>query len=44
MDVAVVVALAPLPVRGHEVEGVDSSCVRLALFSCPLAPGAVAVF
>ena len=26
MDVAVVVALAPLPVRGQEVEGVDSSC------------------
>ena len=25
MDVAVVVALAPLPVRGQEVEGVDSS-------------------
>ena len=26
MVVAVVVALAPLPVRGQEVEGVDSSC------------------
>ena len=26
MDVAVVVALAPLAVRGQEVEGVDSSC------------------
>ena len=26
MDVAVVVALAPLPVRCQEVEGVDSSC------------------
>ena len=26
MDVAVVVTLAPLPVRGQEVEGVDSSC------------------
>ena len=26
MDVAVVVALAPLPVRGQEVEGVGSSC------------------
>ena len=26
MGVAVVVALAPLPVRGQEVEGVDSSC------------------
>ena len=26
MDVAVVVALAPFPVRGQEVEGVDSSC------------------
>ena len=26
MGVTVVVALAPLPVRGQEVEGVDSSC------------------
>ena len=26
MGVAVVVALAPLPVRGQEMEGVDSSC------------------
>ena len=26
VDVAVVVALAPLPVRGQEVEGVDYSC------------------
>ena len=26
MDVAVVGALAPLPVRGQEFEGVDSSC------------------
>ena len=26
MGVAVVVALTPLPVRGQEVEGVDSSC------------------
>ena len=29
MDVAVVIALAPLPVRGQEVEGVDSSCRQL---------------
>ena len=32
VDVAVVVALAPLPVRGQEVESV----VFVALFSCPL--------
>ena len=35
MDVAVVVALAPLPVRGQEVEGVDSSCRPLG---SPLVP------
>ena len=29
MDVAVVVTLAPLPVRGQEVEGVNSSCRSL---------------
>ena len=33
VDVAVVVALAPLPVRGQEVESV---VVFVALFSCPL--------
>ena len=30
MDVAVVIALAPLPVRGQEVEGIDSSCRPLS--------------
>ena len=44
MGVTVVVALAPLPVRGQEVEASTPVVVRLALFSCPLAPGAVAVF
>ena len=40
MGVAVVVALAPLPVRGQEVEGVDSSCRPLGSL---LVPCAVAV-
>ena len=35
MDVAVVVALAPLPVRGQEVEGVDSSCRPLGSLLVP---------
>ena len=33
--VAVVVALAPLPVRGQEVEGVDSSCRPLGSLLVP---------
>ena len=35
MDVAVAVALAPLPVRGQEVEGVDSSCRPLGALLVP---------
>ena len=35
MGVAVVVALAPLPVRGQEVEGVDSSCRPLGSLLVP---------
>ena len=35
MGVAVVVALAPLPVRGKEVEGVDSSCRPLGSLLVP---------
>ena len=39
MDVAVVVALAPLPVRGQEVEGVDSSCRPLGSLLVPARAG-----
>ena len=39
MDVAVVVALAPLPVRGQEVEGVDSSCRPLGSLLVPAHAG-----
>ena len=39
MDVAVVVALAPLPVRGQEVEGVDSSCRPLGSLLVPARGG-----
>ena len=39
MDVAVVVALAPLPVRGQEVEGVDSSCRPLGSLLVPARTG-----
>ena len=35
MDVAVVVALAPLPVRGQEVESVDSGCRPLGSLLVP---------
>ena len=35
MGVAVVVALAPLPVRGQEVEGVASSCRPLGSLLVP---------
>ena len=35
MGVAVVVALSPLPVRGQEVEGVDSSCRPLGSLLVP---------
>ena len=35
MGVVVVVALAPLPVRGQEVEGVDSSCRPLGSLLVP---------
>ena len=35
MGVAVVVALAPLPVRGQEAEGVDSSCRPLGSLLVP---------
>ena len=35
VGVAVVVALAPLPVRGQEVEGVDSSCRPLGSLLVP---------
>ena len=35
MGVAVVVALSPLPVRGQEVEGVDSSCCPLGSLLVP---------
>ena len=44
MGFAVVVALAPLPVRGSRSRASTPVVVRLALFLCPLAPGAVAVF
>ena len=39
MDVAVVVVLAPLPVRGQEVEGVDSSCRPLGSLLVPARAG-----
>ena len=39
MDVAVVVALAPLPVRGQAVEGVDSSCRPLGSLLVPARAG-----
>ena len=39
MDVVVVVALAPLPVRGQEVEGVDSSCRPLGSLLVPARTG-----
>ena len=39
MDVAVVFALAPLPFRGQEVEGVDSSCRPLGSFLVPAHAG-----
>ena len=39
MGVAVVVALAPLPVRGQEVEGVDSSCRPLGSLLVPARAG-----
>ena len=39
MDVAVVVALAPLPVRGQEVEGIDSSCRPLGSLLVPARAG-----
>ena len=35
MGVAVVIALSPLPVRGQEVEGVDSSCRPLGSLLVP---------
>ena len=35
MGVSVVVALAPLPVRGQEAEGVDSSCRPLRSLLVP---------
>ena len=39
MDVAVVVALAPLPVRGQEVEGFDSGCRPLGSLLVPARAG-----
>ena len=39
MDVAVVVALAPLPICGQEVEGVDSSCRPLGSLLVPARTG-----
>ena len=39
MDVAVVVALAPLPVRGQEVESVDSGCRPLGSLLLPARAG-----
>ena len=39
MDVAVVVALAPLPVRGQEVAGVDSGCRPLGSLLMPARAG-----
>ena len=39
MDVAVVVALAPLPVCGQEVEGVDSNCRPLGSLFVPARAG-----
>ena len=39
MGVTVVVALAPLPVRGQEVEGVDSSCRPLGSLLVPARAG-----
>ena len=39
MDVAVVVAFAPLPVRGQEVEGVCSGCRPLGSLLVPTRAG-----
>ena len=39
MDVAKVVALAPLPVRGQEVESVDSGCHPLGSLLVPARAG-----
>ena len=39
MDVAVVVAFAPLPVRGQEVAGVDSGCRPLGSLLVPTRAG-----